>query len=337
MRRVYWIDNAKAIGIFFVVLAHHNINFYVMAWIYSFHMPLFFFLSGYLFDFSKYPDIKDFFIRKIRTLIVPYFFFAFLSYAFWLFIVRNISIHGVSISMDPLRPFIGIFYGVGVDGWNVPLDGALWFLPCLFTVEMLMWVFSKFFARDLLRYILIGSAGLGYFISISGMPFRLPWGFEVALTGLVFYGWGFFLKKRLSDWLNKKYLGIVMMPILIISIWTSVLNGRIDMDSNHYGSIGLFYISAMCGIFFFIGVSKMILSNHVLSYIGRNTLIIMGLSGTSFFIVRGILYILLKEMPSTEHVQIQMAMIYSIAQILFLVPIIILLNRFCPYILGRDR
>lgn len=46
MSRIKWIDNARAIGILLVVLGHSLIPASIQTYIYSFHMPLFFFLSG---------------------------------------------------------------------------------------------------------------------------------------------------------------------------------------------------------------------------------------------------------------------------------------------------
>ena len=46
--RYTWIDCIKGIGIFLVVLGHIYKDNYIGQWIYSFHMPLFFMLSGYL-------------------------------------------------------------------------------------------------------------------------------------------------------------------------------------------------------------------------------------------------------------------------------------------------
>ena len=45
-KRILWIDYAKAFAMFFVVIGHVNSGNYLTNWIYSFHMPLFFFLSG---------------------------------------------------------------------------------------------------------------------------------------------------------------------------------------------------------------------------------------------------------------------------------------------------
>lgn len=45
----YHIDVLKGIGIILVVLGHLNPGIYLETWIYSFHMFLFFFLSGHIF------------------------------------------------------------------------------------------------------------------------------------------------------------------------------------------------------------------------------------------------------------------------------------------------
>ena len=47
--RLEWIDKAKGIGIILVILGHTICPPNIKFWLYSFHMPLFFFLSGYVF------------------------------------------------------------------------------------------------------------------------------------------------------------------------------------------------------------------------------------------------------------------------------------------------
>ena len=55
MERLVFIDNAKGIGIILMILGHiPNMPEFFHSWIYSFHMPLFFFISGYLFNEKKY-------------------------------------------------------------------------------------------------------------------------------------------------------------------------------------------------------------------------------------------------------------------------------------------
>lgn len=85
MREV-WVDYAKALGIVLVVAGHINRGlyssgiyiskqFYILSdsIIYSFHMPLFFFLSGLFFVKSiEGKGKKSFFIDKFETIFYPY-------------------------------------------------------------------------------------------------------------------------------------------------------------------------------------------------------------------------------------------------------------------------
>ena len=72
--RIYWIDWAKCIGIYLVVLGHME-TLIGKQFIYMFHMPFFFILSGYLY---KRVPFKQELIKSIKTLLVPYFIFNFL-------------------------------------------------------------------------------------------------------------------------------------------------------------------------------------------------------------------------------------------------------------------
>lgn len=56
IKRIDWIDVAKGVGIFLMVMGHTSMPDAVNRWIYSFHMPLFFLLSGLVFNPGKYPN-----------------------------------------------------------------------------------------------------------------------------------------------------------------------------------------------------------------------------------------------------------------------------------------
>ena len=84
--RVGWIDTAKGLGIMLVVVGHvmrglvasklvadtPTVSF-IDAWIYAFHMPLFFFLSGLFLCRSATKPLPEFMRDKIGTIAYPYF------------------------------------------------------------------------------------------------------------------------------------------------------------------------------------------------------------------------------------------------------------------------
>ena len=239
--RILWLDNLKALGIFLVIFGHIIPDSYLKQYIYSFHVPLFFFVSGYLFDRSKY-NFWQFLRKKFATLIIPYLFFATFSYLFWFFIVRNLSISGKALAIDPLNPFIGILYGIGSGDWSVPMNIALWFLPCLFVVEIIF-----FFIRY--RYILLSFAIIGYMVTF--LPFRLPWSSDVACTAIFFYGMGHYYK---DTWMTHKAL-----PFLCgFHIVFCFLNSPVDMNNLKYGNIFYFYVSACSGVLIYSALCKFI-------------------------------------------------------------------------------
>ena len=62
-----------------VILGHIQIPYMLKTVIYSFHMPLFFFVSG---CFFRPISLREFFAKKTRQLLIPWAFFAFLLFAY---------------------------------------------------------------------------------------------------------------------------------------------------------------------------------------------------------------------------------------------------------------
>lgn len=80
MNRIISLDIARAICIILVVIGHYvpdnSPAWYVMLHdiIYTFHMPLFMFVSGYVYMITKKNiGYKSFLIKKIKRLMIPYF------------------------------------------------------------------------------------------------------------------------------------------------------------------------------------------------------------------------------------------------------------------------
>lgn len=78
-QRIEYIDLAKGIGMIFVVFGHMLNHYSLEAYaIWSFHMPLFFILSGMCFNASRWSLFIPFLKRRIKTLAVPLLIFAIL-------------------------------------------------------------------------------------------------------------------------------------------------------------------------------------------------------------------------------------------------------------------
>ncbi|MDY4684793.1 MAG: acyltransferase family protein, partial [Sodaliphilus sp.] len=75
--RIEYIDLAKGICILLVVLFHlkemYKVHSCLDVYLYSTLIPLYFFLSGYV--FKTYGGWNEFILKKIKRLIIPFAFF----------------------------------------------------------------------------------------------------------------------------------------------------------------------------------------------------------------------------------------------------------------------
>lgn len=125
-KRVSYLDFAKGIGILFVVYGHIvNINEGVRGFISSFHMPLFFIISGMLIGLKKEDrkDYKETVCKKAKGILVPYMWF---SIIYFFIDIMNLYLHKIDMNSFIKNGISSItLYGVSV----------LWFLPALFIGE----------------------------------------------------------------------------------------------------------------------------------------------------------------------------------------------------------
>lgn len=103
-KRIEYFDVAKALLIALVVIGHelqyanpaYDIIPYTLAqeFISSFYMPAFFVISGLLFDPKSLAERSwgEFGLRRIRTLVIPYFFFEMLAIVYKSLVLRSVSI-----------------------------------------------------------------------------------------------------------------------------------------------------------------------------------------------------------------------------------------------------
>ena len=83
--RIVWIDQLRAIAMFFVVLGHVALPKEVQSVIYSFHMPLFFIISGLTLNDEKIrrTPMKEYIWNKFQKLMIPYLWMCFAMFPLW--------------------------------------------------------------------------------------------------------------------------------------------------------------------------------------------------------------------------------------------------------------
>lgn len=343
-KRITWIDNLKAVGIFLVVLAHHNddIPKWLLKYIYSFHVPLFFFASGLVYYPQRYTTTKLFFIYKTKTLLVPYFVLSFLTYAFYISVSPFRSGETVPNITDIIRGIESIFISSPGIIW-MAFNPPLWFLTSLFVAETCFFILHKAgsrFAAGRTRWVLGLLVLLMSIMGVLGrqfLPFRLPWTADTALTGSVLFAIGFLFKDRISfAWMRSATIKVLLAVMLFsVSLHFSHINGFVNLAHNRMGNYLYFYIAAFSGIGFFTVVCSLIPINRALNYVGRNTLLIMGLHIPAFIVLNGLQKYLLPGGAQVLTGTFAGAILCTIMQIIILLPIIYIVNRNFRFILGR--
>lgn len=181
--RIYWIDQAKVIAIYLVVLGHllqttgcegglHN-------FIYLFHMPFFFFVSGYLFKTKEHSWCQ--LIKRVwKSLIIPYLL---------LNVVSNIFLIP-SWVLSKQWPVENLIYFLTADGRSE--SGPTWFLVCLAWVWLMSWLLSKWDRR--IQYAILSLCA----ISTYFCPFHSDLRLGSALMVLPFFMLGYYLKGKIK-------------------------------------------------------------------------------------------------------------------------------------------
>ena len=141
-RRIGWADTARGVAILLVIIGHTCPPPYTTAFIYAFHMPLFFVLSGLFLKVDE--PLGPFVQKKARTLLIPFVIYNLVLLASdWCIVALSPNHHE---AVDIPARLLGTLTGWHGASWN----SSLWFLPCLFMAQLLIvgtQRISDYFAR----------------------------------------------------------------------------------------------------------------------------------------------------------------------------------------------
>lgn len=322
MERDHASDVAKGIGVYLVILGHLAVSYgRSFLWIFSFHMPLFFFMSGYFFVPEQY-DFVALVRKKLKTLIFPYFIFLGIG-AIVVKFVNAWSIHDFS------NPYWLMFY----MGQPEPLRmGQLWFLLALFWSTLMFYVLYMIGHElpDILKTVLF--VALAFLATKMTEQFmfpiygRFPLKMDTACVGVIFYGAGYIFRKwKIFDILEKhKYITTVIMfgMVTVLSMW----NGPVNMSDCVYSNNYLFYLAAFSGIIMVNMLAKILCKSRILAFYGKNSLPIFALHSLGTFAVLAIFGKFTGQYYGMGGVPFYYSLILSIVVSIIMAPIALLYN-----------
>lgn len=272
--RLLWVDQLKAVGMFFVIWGHsvqRCANKVILQGIYSFHMPFFFILSGLTMNPDKYERVRDFIWAKLKAIIYPYIMMSFALIPIWLF---NRSVG--SVQNDSLiRIILGIFYSNAKEVRATA--NAAWFMVTLFFAELIFYLIHKYMKDEkqtLMTSLLF--CVLGIAASYGDQYHYAPFHLDVAFVVQFFVCAGYYIRAHLDtlmEWiaLPGKYLGPAMM--IAVGLFFGYINRIVDISNMRYQNPLYMMISSFCITLAMIYIGRKVPTLKILNYIGRNTMI----------------------------------------------------------------
>ncbi len=336
MKRINFIDVFKGIGVFFVILGHMPIKPQVYSYIFSFQLPIFYFVGGFLYrDAHMINTFGDYFLKKVKRVLIPYFVLCFISAI--VYISYNYYIGESYDILDILKSIL-------VSKRNyIYINVPLWFLTSFFTVEILYYLLKCLFNNYLILFIVLFFGYIGVVIfRTTGSLYTLPWTFDASLYFIIYYFIGDVLSGilRLSN-RNFSYFFIFSFPVFFISITINIMNlfGMIKHADIIYYDFGvlialvsyLFHVFiSLTGVFSYLFISYLFRWLKILKFIGRNSLYYFSIHMPLYYILykEGVFNLIFGETFLSSLNITTVGIIYTLFLIIVITPFVLMINLF---------
>ena len=317
-KRESWIDWAKALLIWLMVLGHAGLSGLPREFVYAFHMPAFFIISGYLYKPHSW-------IKTLKSFGVPIQFFSVINLCY---VVLRLEIKGEPFIVSDLLMKATPPYWKCNLGEYITLFRGVWFIIVLFFMRLMMGDIPVFtFIRKyiywiiplLILYMTLEPAFDNYTSKYHDFyVYKVIGCLPIMLFGII-------LKTYKDRFLN---IGkIEMLVSLAIYIGLVLFNGDVDIWIYHFGdNYLLFYVCAVVASILLFNICKMLKSNKIAETFSKGTFLILGLHSIIIEICDKVFDIF--NMP-------HLCVISSLFVMLLCYLPIRLALRYCPVILGK--
>lgn len=340
MKREKWLDIARGIVMIMVILGHigsfligkgfggKSMSIYFMSTS-AIKIPGFFAISGYLFN-DKGGNVIKFLKNKIIKILVPYFSLGAVNMFLNIIITwKHVGKWSPWMTKYACKYVTKFFLGKN-----------LWFIPCLFTVEIIFFVVKKITKSNLVLMGILSAilCAAGYMWSVPEV-YR-PWRVDTALMCIWFVYIGYFVRnisKFREFVLSKKAVALftIMYSLLCIISYTKYGFSNLDINRAVYYSFKLCMIMIVVGIMFLFSIGKLINSNRILEFIGQNTLAYFILH-TFFFKFTVFILEKISILRLLKNTFLNATMV-TIITLIIMVPVLLIINRYFPIVVGKYR
>jgi fucose 4-O-acetylase-like acetyltransferase len=309
--RIRYFDIFKGIGIIYMILGHASAGGEIFShYIHAFHMPLFFFVSGYFFSEKKYLSLWQFVAHEVKSLMVPYTFFAVLCQLLHYLYTKEYS----------FSYFILSYFTSNHN--RIDVAGAYWFLLCLFSARIIFYLIERMVISEKIKiviYLMLCCWG-------SFSKTKLPLCLDSAFT-MIFL---LFLGKKMREYKEAKFVMIIQhlkiwqtFILLIVNAILIMLNGIVNVRTNTYENVPFFWCNCLVAIVCYLNISRIIEEKNIimkvlgrpLQYIGANSMVYLTTNEIMLYVVSLPCTFLLERVGIAESLIIQKMLPYMIALI----------------------
>lgn len=280
-KRLVWVDIAKAIAIICMIVGHEVTNNTLRVFIFSFHMPLFFILSGYT---SGYVDTWIKFGNKTKKQFVKVWLLAVLMVI--LLGLENLLVGTFSLTKMIEADAQGIFWGSNMPWMKVQTVAIMWFLFVFFWAKILFNGLQVVFQNKYNGAIL---GILAYFAFVISQKQWLPQAFDIVPIAGLFMWVGSFIKNFEKNTTSSNSIALSVLFVIIFCYWIlCVQNGvTIEMATRQYPLFIVSILEAIAGTIMVCWISKGLAQKSFLvksfQLIGQHTLAIMSIHQLDFY------------------------------------------------------
>ncbi len=341
-QRIDTIDIIRGVGILLVILGHLcDTSQFSRIFIYSFHMPLFFFFSGVLSNPGK--SIKADLKKAFKSLYLPFAVFTLLDLSMYFFS----CITGNTFQITNFLLYsLSLFSGISSPYKNVPI----WFLFSLFLIKAIFILINKIrYSRIILLLILIFCVVYCFFFIKENFAFNGSL-YPCTIISAPFFIIGYWLRDHVIGIIKKATISFLfyfsMVSVLLLLITNCLNNVCVDIHIRVIGNPSVFFINAFLGIgfclLFGILIDKYSDKFSVFKYIKR-ALVFFGkysiyiLVSHCFFTNKLPKIILnLLGLRSFQY-EIWMELLLFILTVLVMIPVCLFCDRFLFFIFGKPK
>lgn len=235
--RSRYIDFFRGIGITLMIMGHIGFGHFFDKWIHGFHMPMFFFVSGFF--YNKTNSIVSNVKKNAKKMMIPYCVWGIIHYLIWLLVD---CVKSADACLGPLK---NLFWN---NSEGIPIAGAIWFLTAFFWANSIYSILDVFFVKKRLLHLIIFVLAILGCVATSILPFRMPWSMEAAFVGMGFFHVGRLLSGKMKNALETQLkISTIAMAMISFGVCSLLIlvNGIVNMRVGNYAVVPMFWGSAV--------------------------------------------------------------------------------------------